>query len=281
LLYRRVFTLKDGMLFINHGSRAGRNALLMPLLFLGAMPGFLNMFRGYIWAGVIGLLAGLFGVFAFIAIVIKFSKAIVLEKTQITYPRPFKIGDTTKLPNTPDLYICMTKDSDLYGKFTLSIDDVYMDFPGLATDVYLIAYLFYNNELKGNGRFSADYSEAFGKTALLPYVYIMLAAFITMSTDWISHSSFGFFIGLFIFQVGLLVGLSIGKKTGICIHQNKIALTNKEMGGGILDVDDISRIENDIIYDVNGKPMTFEGIEGWRYKRLARIISRYIEKKRG
>jgi len=273
-----IFTHTDGKIYIRRKVLGLKRVLLILLLYLGVMLKSIDSYKGYELIIVIVLSTVYFGVMEFVAVIIKINprRSIVLEKTQIIHPWPFKIGSSVALSENPDPYISMTQKSVLFGKFTLSIDDVDIDFSGLATDVYLIAYLYYNNELKENGRFSVKDFKVFGKTALLPYVYILMVAFIAMSTSWVTHSPLGVFIGVIIFQVVGLVSQYIGQKTGICIYQNKIALTNKEIGGGILEISDIGRIEDDAIFDKNGNAMTFEGIEGLRYKRLARIIEKYL-----
>ena len=112
--------------------------------------------------------------------------------------------DVTRLPKNPDPYIDMAKKAKSCWKFTLSIDDVNIDFSGLAADVYLIAYLFYNNELKDNGRFSADYFKVFGKMPFLLTGYLISLAFIVMITDYITYNSFGYTLGIIIFLTALL-----------------------------------------------------------------------------
>ena len=278
MVYRSLFTNKDGKLYIKRDLRTVRFPIM--LLLLGSLPMFINFFREHIFVAVISV----FAVFGSLLIITEVryhhtpKRAIVLGKTEVACARPFKVGSTTELSNNPDPYISMTHDSGADGKFTLGIDDVSVDFDGLATDVYLMAYLFYNHEIADGKNLQPDLFLVFERAFIPPDIYVRLFVFLIMLTVLINGNPIGFWVGLMITNIQNMSYRYFGKKTGISIYQNKIALTNKEMGGGILEISDISRIEDDQIFDRYGNVMTFEGIEGKQYRKLARILDRFIEK---
>ena len=169
-------------------------------------------------------------------------------------------------------------------KFILHVNEVLVELLGHGTDTYLIAYLYYNGLLLEQENFKPDLFEVIKpltrKTESILRTILRTISIVLMTLLWFVEGTLGYGLGVLILLFPNFYASGIGFSTGICIYKDKIALTNWKIGSVIFDIHDISKIENGVIYDVYGEAMTFEGIGGWRYKRLARILAKYLEEQK-